>query len=337
MLAKTRAHPHNCIVVAARGVWASLAGVVMAAALVVVPVLAPAVAPAAHASESGTIHSLMNQGRAGAGLGPLARNPSLDQVALNWANQMAASGVMSHNPNYSTQIPAGWTRAGENVARGQASGAAMYDAWWNSAGHKANMLGDYTDVGIAFVQANGSTWGVQVFAKYGGSVPAPAPPPPPAPAPAPAPAPPPPPPPPPAEPAPAAEVPAPAADDASAAEDASADTPPPSREPSGDDAADDEGRAATGRTPQPTDDEDAGAGAGQTRDSDAAAASIRLAADGVALTPRDLAGSVAAVAAIVAAALLALTAALALGVPRRGAIANTVRQRFRSRNGNGLG
>lgn len=338
MLARTRAHPHNCIVVAARGVWASLAGVLMAAALVVVPVLAPAVAPAAHASESGTIHSLMNQGRAGAGLGPLARNGALDQVAVNWANQMAAEGRMYHNPNYSSQIPGGWTRAGENVAYGQPTGAAMFDAWWNSAGHKANMLGDYTDVGIAFVQANGSTWGVQVFAKYGSSVPAPAPapPPPPPPAPPPAPAPPPPPPAPAPAPADAEPAPVPTADEP-------VESPSPSPESTPDDASADGERAANEprddapRAPAARDDEDAGAGSPGTRDSGDAAASIRLAANGSPIAPQNLPGSVTPVAAIVAAALLALTAALAVGVPRRGAIANTVRQRFRSRNGNGLG
>ena len=183
-LAERRAHPHNEHVKAARGVWASLVGVLVATALIVAPVATPP----AHASESGTIHSLLNQGRAGAGLGPLARNAALDQVALNWANQMAANGAMSHNPNVGSQIPGGWSRWGENVARGYPSGAAMYDGWWNSPGHKANMLGDYTDVGIAFVQANGSTWGVQVFAKYGASVPAPAPAPAPSPPPVPAPA-----------------------------------------------------------------------------------------------------------------------------------------------------
>lgn len=163
---------------AARGVLASLAGLMLAAALIV----APGASTPAHASEAGTIHSLLNQARGGSGLGPLARNGALDQVALNWANQMAAEGRLYHNPSYSAQIPGGWSRAAENIAQGYPTGASMHDGWWNSPGHRANMLGDFTDVGIAFIQAGGTTWGVQVFAKYGSSVPAPAPPPPPAPA-----------------------------------------------------------------------------------------------------------------------------------------------------------
>ena len=146
-------------------------------------------APAASAFDEGTIHSLTNQDRAANGLGPLKLNASLSQVALAWANQLAANGVLSHNPNYSAQIPGGWSRAAENVAQGHASGAAVHRGWMNSSGHRANILGDFTDIGIAHISGGGSTWSVEVFAKYGSSVPAPAPPPPPPPAPAPVPAP----------------------------------------------------------------------------------------------------------------------------------------------------
>ncbi|WP_157155630.1 CAP domain-containing protein [Diaminobutyricimonas sp. LJ205] len=132
-------------------------------------------APPAHASETGTIHSLVNQARAAEGLGALNRNSAMDQVAANWANQMAANGTLSHNPNYSDQIPGGWTRSAENVAQGHPTGAAMQAGWMNSSGHRANILGDYTDVGIAFINAGGTTWGVQVFGKYGASAAAPAP------------------------------------------------------------------------------------------------------------------------------------------------------------------
>jgi uncharacterized protein YkwD len=148
----------------------------------------------ASAFDEGTIHSLVNQSRAGSGLGALTLNASLSQVAANWAGQMAANGAMTHNPNYSAQIPGGWTKAAENVAQGYPSGSAVHTGWMNSPGHRANILGDFTDVGIAHISSGGTTWSVEVFAKYGASVPAPQPAPqpaavaPPAPAPAPAPA-----------------------------------------------------------------------------------------------------------------------------------------------------
>lgn len=68
---------------------------------------------------------------------------------------------MYHNPQYSTQIPAGWSRAAENVASGYAP-SAVVNAWMNSPGHRANILGDFTTIGIGYV--NG--YATQVFAKY---------------------------------------------------------------------------------------------------------------------------------------------------------------------------
>ncbi len=132
----------------------------------------------------------------------------MNSVALAWAQQMDAANSMSHNPSYSSQIPGGWSKAGENVAHGYATGAAVHAGWMSSPGHKANILGDFTDIGIAHISGANGTWSVQVFAKYGATVPPPAPPAPAPAAPAPAPAAPAPAPAPPAadpEPAPAAE------------------------------------------------------------------------------------------------------------------------------------
>lgn len=155
-------------------------------ALILAATLVPAPASAAPADD---IAGLINQARWANGQAGLIRNSAMDQVAADWAAQMAASGTMSHNPDYSTQIPGGWSAAAENVAQGYPTGAAMHDGWMGSPGHRANILGDYTDVGIAFVSSGGTTWGVEVFARYPGHVgpanPAPPPPPPPAPAPAP--------------------------------------------------------------------------------------------------------------------------------------------------------
>ena len=165
-----------------------LLALVVATALALLGVLAnpsPAVA-----FDEGTIHSLANQSRSSNGLGALTLNASLSQVAAAWANQMAANGAISHNPGYSSQIPGGWSKAAENVAQGYPNGSAVHQGWMNSPGHRANILGDFTDIGIAHISAGGTTWSVQVFAKYGASVPAPQPAPAPAP-PAPASAPPP--------------------------------------------------------------------------------------------------------------------------------------------------
>lgn len=129
--------------------------------------------PATAAGEN-TILTLVNEARADNNLGPLKLNSSISSVSTAWAKQMAANGAMTHNPDFSTQIPSGWSRAAENVARGWSTPTAVHNAWMNSSGHRANILGDYTDIGIAFLTINGTTWAVQNFGKYGASVPAPA-------------------------------------------------------------------------------------------------------------------------------------------------------------------
>jgi hypothetical protein len=142
-------------------------------ALFVSTVSAPTPASAAE-SDVATIFSGTNAARASAGLPALKRNVAMDAVAQAWAQKMAAAGTMSHNPSYSVQIPSGWTRASENVAYGYKSNAVV-TGWLNSAGHRANIMGDVTDIGIGyFVDSKGVAWSVQNFAKYAAST-APAP------------------------------------------------------------------------------------------------------------------------------------------------------------------
>ena len=160
---------------------------------VVLLTLGLTLAPSAPASAgpADDIYALVNEARWANGQAGLIRNPAMDQVAADWAATMAANGTMAHNPDYANQIPSGWSAAAENVAQGHPTGTAMHNGWMGSSGHRANILGGYTDIGIAFLSSGGTTWGVQVFARYAGHVgpAAPAPPPPPAPAPAPEPAP----------------------------------------------------------------------------------------------------------------------------------------------------
>ncbi len=153
------------------------------AALALSAGLVVAGATAAQAYDEGTIAALASQARTAQGLNPLVHNPALDAVALRWANQMAANGTLSHNPNVGGQIPGGWQAWGENIAQGYATGSAVHAAWMASPGHRANILKPaFTDIGAALIEANGTTWAVEVFAAYPAHA---APPPAPAPAPAP--------------------------------------------------------------------------------------------------------------------------------------------------------
>ncbi|MGV8859450.1 CAP domain-containing protein [Rhodoglobus sp.] len=165
-------------------------GAALFALLIAVVVIPVADAAPASAAPADTIHSLVNQARWKVGQAGLIRNSAMDAVALDWAKNMAANNWMPHNPHYSSQIPSGWNKAGENVAQGYRTAQSMHDGWMGSPGHKANILGSFTDVGIAFYESGGTTWGVQVFANYAGhsgpAAPAAAVAPAPAPAPAPA-------------------------------------------------------------------------------------------------------------------------------------------------------
>lgn len=113
----------------------------------------------------------VNSARSAAGLAPLAYSSALESVASGWTSSMAASGTLGHNPSYATQIPAGSTGAGENVgyAGGFADNAATIHAgWMDSPGHRANILNpNYTQIGIGYaVDASGTAWATQVFARY---------------------------------------------------------------------------------------------------------------------------------------------------------------------------
>ena len=132
-----------------------------------------AVASVTVAQMTAAVFAETNQVRYNAGRNGLVRNASLDKVAAAWAYQQWKNGSMSHNPYYSKQIPSGWTRAGENVAKGYTY-TQVVSAWVASPSHYANLVNDYTSVGIGFYEADGKRYWSQVFAKYPGTkVPAP--------------------------------------------------------------------------------------------------------------------------------------------------------------------
>jgi uncharacterized protein YkwD len=116
------------------------------------------------------ILSLVNEQRATAGCKALTASSSLDQLAQNFSDEMAARGFFDHTD------PDGkdpWDRAkalgisnlgGENIARGQADAKAVMEAWMNSPGHRANILNcDYTTLGVGIHYGTGGPWWTQDF------------------------------------------------------------------------------------------------------------------------------------------------------------------------------
>lgn len=105
----------------------------------------------------------INSLRTANGLSPLQRDSSLDSRARDWSKRMADRNKLSHSNLSSLLGP--WSAAGENVGRG-GSVESLFNALNNSSGHRANMLGDFTHVGIGLWRAgNGTLWTTHVFAR----------------------------------------------------------------------------------------------------------------------------------------------------------------------------
>lgn len=123
------------------------------------------------------VFALANEARAAEGLAPLERMADLDVVARGWSATLAAEGrELDHNPDYSRQIPQGWSTAGENVAwMGETRvlpaaeiAGPVHQGWMDSPGHRENLLGaEYTHlgVGVAFSPEHGY-YLTQNFATY---------------------------------------------------------------------------------------------------------------------------------------------------------------------------
>ncbi|MFE7815997.1 CAP domain-containing protein [Streptomyces sp. NPDC057433] len=113
---------------------------------------------------------LVNQERAKVGCRPVAANSALSGLATAFSKDMADRGFFDHtDPDGDTP----WDRAsaagisdlgGENIARGQATAAAVMEAWMNSPGHKANILNcDFKTLGVGVHFGSGGPWWTQNF------------------------------------------------------------------------------------------------------------------------------------------------------------------------------
>ena len=62
------------------------------------------------------------------------------------------------------EYPVGaYTGAGENIAMGQSSPAQVMQGWMNSPGHRANILGNFTSLGVGVYERNGVLHWAQMF------------------------------------------------------------------------------------------------------------------------------------------------------------------------------
>ena len=120
---------------------------------------------------------LVNEYRAKNKLNTVKWNPGVATWSQQWADHLLADfaspqwGNVWHNQEFYTNYPAGWTRAGENVAL-NVTAKSMFEWWVKSPGHNANMLNpNFTDFGFGYASYTngpyaGLSMGVQNFARY---------------------------------------------------------------------------------------------------------------------------------------------------------------------------
>lgn len=117
------------------------------------------------------ILELMNEKRTAAGLKPLIMDNTLREVARYKSEHMIQNNYFSHNnpdgttwQNWLKTIGYSYTAIAENIAYNSSSAEELFNQWWNSAGHKANMMNaSYTKVGIGVIYGNNKYMGTQTF------------------------------------------------------------------------------------------------------------------------------------------------------------------------------
>lgn len=103
------------------------------------------------------VFALVNQERAKVGKAPFQCDLKAGLVARNYSKYMCEARFFSHT-GLDGSSP--WSRlqdggvqfrsAGENIAAGQQTPASVMNSWMNSSGHRANILGSYSHIGIGY-------------------------------------------------------------------------------------------------------------------------------------------------------------------------------------------
>ncbi len=118
--------------------------------------------------------ALVNQHRASKGLGSLSSNDVIVEQARQHSSNMAKKTVAFGHEGFNDRVAVIQTKislssAGENVAMmsGMADPAqAAFNGWLNSAGHKANMEGDFNLTGMGIAKnTDGAYYFTQIFVK----------------------------------------------------------------------------------------------------------------------------------------------------------------------------
>ena len=143
----------------------AFAAVMVASALSAVALIGPAATPAsAHVGTDPRVTEFLmaltiNGLRAQHGLAPLHFDGALSDSARSWSGSMAGRGSLAHSGF------TGYAASAENVGAG-AHPPTIMDYFLASAPHRANILGNYTRMGLGVVvDRNGTVWVTQRFVR----------------------------------------------------------------------------------------------------------------------------------------------------------------------------
>jgi uncharacterized protein YkwD len=119
-----------------------------------------------------TVVNRANADRQANGLGTLWWTPRLGCLAQDWSAHMAATEQLTHRDLGSlirSHEFQGYTGLAENiyVGPGFADGNGIHDAWMNSPGHRANILGNFDTIGVGWAVSNdGRIWAAENFGRH---------------------------------------------------------------------------------------------------------------------------------------------------------------------------
>ena len=139
----------------------TLAATIIAALSLLV---APAAAQTYEVDAEQAFLDAINASRSAEGLPALVMNAELQGIARGWTDVMNRDDDLKHNPSYAEQYTGQWNRMGENVGytRRNASNeqmvAVLHQAFMDSPGHRANILGAYNQAGIGVVRDGNTMW-----------------------------------------------------------------------------------------------------------------------------------------------------------------------------------
>ena len=120
--------------------------------------------------DSRTFLDRTNQLRSSQGVRMLKEHDVLTKKAEDWAQHMAATGVLAHSNLSSGLGGLQWRMLGENVGYSSPTSDTLktiHDMFVKSAGHRANLLNSkFTHMGVGVAKdSRGRIWVAEVFAQ----------------------------------------------------------------------------------------------------------------------------------------------------------------------------